>query len=111
MKRPLADFEPDELISELEARQDKWISKQEVADAEEARHDAYIAARYTELKRCNGLSIEDAKAAVRADADALESQEQARAARFDAMRAKMAVERARLAIDAWRTIQANKRMV
>lgn len=106
----LRDMSSDQILALLEQRMERYADLQEEEKAQEARHDAFGANLYAEF-RGKDMSVEDARRALWTVEDYRDSDAAVREARSAALKAKMAVERARAALELYRTERADMRSV
>ena len=111
MDKRLRDLSPEQMVEILEKRMEDYADAFEAEGNEKSRHDALSAGLYDTFREVDKKSIEDAKRALWSIEDYRESDKWVRQATADALRAKMAVERARIAIDLYRSEQVSLRKV
>lgn len=118
----LRDMTADQISEELERREQGYFTKEgefvpgylqavESHDRQKSAHEALSAGLYDVFRRTDKMSIEDAKRALWTVEAFRDSEEEVRKAKIEELKAKMAVDRAKSALDLWRTEAANMRRV
>lgn len=106
----LHEMTPDQILEQLELRQDVYIEAAEIEAKTEAAHKQ-MEAQMFKLYRASKESIEDAKRSVIENEAFQTSWEDLIDKQMAAARARAAVERAKLATDLYRTIRADQRRI
>lgn len=100
----------DDILAELERRQDACVIAAENEAMAESAHKAMESAVYKAI-RSSGQSIKDAEQEVRSNESVLESYKDLVRLQSSHMKARAAVDRAKLASELFRTVRADSRRV
>lgn len=107
----LHEMDPDMILAELERRGEAYVLAKGTAKTLEGMYDRMKAATYSAYRSQAGTSVDDAKARTAADGvlerNWMEWQEKER----ELDRAYLALERARIAVELWRSTRADMRRV
>ena len=106
----LHEMSPDQILAELEARSDLYVTAAEQEARAEAAHKSLEAAMY-KAYRAHGDSVKDSEMAVRCEESVKQSVDDLITKQTTALRCKAAVERAKIATELYRTIRADQRRV
>jgi hypothetical protein len=106
----LHELSPDQILAELEARSDLYVAAAEQEARAEAAHKAMEATIY-KINRADKQSIEDAKASVRESTMYLDSLSDLITKQTTALRCRAALDRAKIAVELYRTIRADQRRI
>jgi hypothetical protein len=106
----LHELSPDQILAELEARSDLYVAAAEQEARAEAAHKQLEATLYKAL-RANGMSVKDAELGARVERSYQSSVEDLIGKQITSARTKAALERAKIAVELWRSIRADQRRV
>lgn len=107
----LHELTADAILETLEKRADAYLDAKDAAARAEAKHDVCKAAVYSALRKAGGISVDDAKARALENETVITCFHEWQDAEREKDRAYLALERARHAVELWRTEQSNRRRV
>jgi len=109
--RELHTFTSDQMLAQLEERQDAYTDAKRDHDQAEQILKSLYASRYLAIKAALKCSVEDAKQTALDDSQYVEQWKLTLNRGWEMERARNALERVRTAIELWRSEAATRRMV